>query len=161
MLKLVIGMPAKQHAGFTLIEILVVLVIISIVMTFAMLSFGDFGARRAVIAEGQQLVHEINLAKQEAILESTTLAIRIHNRGYQVMRFKEPNQWQPIKSSVFQHTFSRKMRIQLNAQKQKQLLINSAGFITPFELNLGTESEPQMIIITGHADGSLTLKNHE
>lgn len=161
MLKLVIGMQVKKQAGFTLIEILVVLVIISIVMTFAMLSFGDFGTRRAIVAEGQRFIHEINLAKQEAILESTPLVIRINQHGYEVMRFKEPNQWQPIKSPVFQHAFRKTLRVQLNAHKHKQLIVNSDGLITPFELKMGTESEPQMITIIGHTNGFLTLKNNE
>ncbi len=44
--KLVIGM--KNHKGFTLIEILIVLMIIGITLSFAILSFGDFGEGRKV-----------------------------------------------------------------------------------------------------------------
>ncbi len=51
MLRLVIGMQNRARAdlnGFTLIEILVVIVIVGITLSFALLAFGDFGSERRI-----------------------------------------------------------------------------------------------------------------
>lgn len=159
MLKSVIGMRDKI-SGFTLIEILVVLLIISIVMTFAMTSFGDFGAKRAMIAEGQYLIHYIGLVRQESILDGETLGIRIDSTGYEVLRFQEPNHWQPMKSALFRHhSFRKGLNIHLNtAHKQSLLIVYPSGQITPFEAKLGTADEPNMVIISAQEDGFLSVK---
>lgn len=147
-------------SGFTLIEILVVLVIISIVMTFVVASFGDFGQNREIVAEGKYLRQYIELAKQEAILDDVTLAVHIDSSGYEILRFKEPNSWQPIQSALFHHhPFKKRITIQLNTKNHTRLIIHPSGQISPFELHLGTTSEPNIITLSGKADGSLSVKN--
>ncbi len=159
MLKSVIGMRDKI-SGFTLIEILVVLIIISIVMTFAMTSFGDVGTKRAVVAEGQYFIHYVGLVRQEAILDAETLGIRINANGYEVFRFQEPNRWQPMKSALFRHhAFRNKLNIHLNiSQKQSIIVISPSGQITPFEATFGTIGEPNMITISAQEDGFISVK---
>ena len=58
----------EQRQGFTLVEILIVIFIISIVMTFAVLSLGDFGASRRIVLAAEQFKSDLISIQQEAIL---------------------------------------------------------------------------------------------
>src|SRR6478752_6140292 len=91
---LVIGM--NKSKGFTLIEMLIVIVIIGITIGFALLSFGDFGASKGILFAAEQLEHTLTLAQQQALLENTTLGLRIDNNSYQILKFDESSNWKPI-----------------------------------------------------------------
>ena len=110
MQKLAIGM---QRDGFTLIEILVVILIISIAMSFALFSIGDFGKQRALMHEGHYFNHYLQLVKHEAILESQTLGIRVKQHGYEVLRLRD-HHWQTLKSHAFRfHPFQHQLIAQI------------------------------------------------
>src|SRR3989442_1895147 len=58
---------ARRRAGFTLIEILAVLVILGLVAAFVVPNMGGF-RRRALRNEAQQLASQLELARQRAIV---------------------------------------------------------------------------------------------
>ena len=61
--------PPSIHGGFTLLELLLVILIIGIILSFAALSIGR-GNERAIEDEMRRLAGLIELAAQEATLES-------------------------------------------------------------------------------------------
>lgn len=148
--------------GFTLIEILVVILIIGISTAVAMLAFGDFGAGRKAIVTAEHFKAYIKLVQQRAILEMNTLGINIKSNGYETLRFSDNLSWHPItNSSLFRWqsfppnvkvTFRNKMRT------APDLVINPSGDMTPFALNFGVEGEPDMITLIGDDNGELYLQ---
>jgi len=56
--------------GFTLIEIMVVMVIIGVVLSFVTLSIGSNSLAREMAQEAQRLTYLLELAHQEAVMES-------------------------------------------------------------------------------------------
>lgn len=161
MLKLVTGMQNKQ--GFTLIEILVVLLIIGITLGFALLAFGDFGSSRRVLMAAEQFVNYVKLAEQQAILESSTFGISINQQSYQILRFQAPNTWRPpSKNKIFlaQH-FPDKTRVRLENIKDKkhlpQIIITAAGEITEFTLILSTKNQDNIVSVVGEPNGTVRL----
>lgn len=162
MLKLVIGM--KNKAGFTLIEILVVLFIIGITLGFAMLAFGDFGSKRRIVIAAEQFVNYVKFIQQEAILETGTLGILFDSNSYQVMRFQPLKNWQfmPKKGIFHQQHFPHNAIIHLENNLTKkgepQIVINAAGDMTPFRLNLGSNEEENIAKVIGEQDGSIALQ---
>ena len=161
MRRLVTGMPINR--GFTLIEILIVIVIIGITVGFALISFGDFGASRRILFSADQLVNTLRMAQQQAILETSTLGLRIDSHSYQILRFENSSKWEPISNrGIFKvNYFPQNTVITLKTNTKPlngspAIVINSSGDMTPFTLDFGTNKEI-MTVITGTHDGSLKL----
>lgn len=159
--KLVIGM--RDNQGFTLIEIMIVIVIIGITVGFALIAFGDFGQGRRIVFAAEQFVNVLKLAQQQAQLESITLGMRIDNNGYQLVSFSN-HHWQTAgNQGIFKWTnFPEKTRVLIKTaysakNGEPAIIFNAAGEMTPFSLTLGTEEQPAMAIITGANNGNLAL----
>ncbi|MDP3561905.1 MAG: type II secretion system minor pseudopilin GspH [Legionellaceae bacterium] len=159
-----------KHCGFTLIELLVVILIISITMTFAAFSFGDFGEKRRIVTAAQHFANYVNVVKQQAILESNTLGIRINNTGYDVVRFKQPNTWVLMKQRIFrQQYFPKKVKIHLKLAgtavsrgvNVPSIIATASGDMTPFELKIGTATQPNMASVKGKSDGTISVITHD
>ncbi len=160
--KLVTGMQNKD--GFSLLEILVVLVIIAITLSFALLAFGDFGGKRRIVASAEQFANYIELAKQQAILESGTLGIRFNKNTYQLLRFIPSQGWQALSGQrIFRpQNLPEDAVINLERESQAQrgaeIIINSSGDITPFKLFFRGKDREAVIIVTGSHNGKVELQ---
>lgn len=82
--------PAR---GFTLLEIMVVLVLVGILSSFALLSVGG-GPRDRLAEEAQRLTALLELHQQEAILNGEPRGVRFTPTGYALLRQDEKGQWQ-------------------------------------------------------------------
>ena len=164
--KLVTGMRSPK--GFTLVEILIVLVIIGITFGFALLAFGDFGENRKILFSAEQLVNTLRLAQQQAILETSTLGLRIDNNGYQILQLQNNNQWKPISNKgVFKMTrFPQGTRITLKTNTRTppgapSIIITPSGAMTPFTLNFGNNPKNNLAILKGKNNGNLTFSSNQ
>ncbi|KTD20416.1 general secretion pathway protein LspH [Legionella lansingensis] len=154
-----------MHAkGFTLIEILVVVIIISITIGFALLTFGDFGASRRALMTAEQFSTYIKLVEQQAILEMTTLGIDVRQDGYQTLRFTQGKTWTAMpEKSLFHtrhfpdHVVVKPQSKLKNNSKNPDILIDSSGDLTPFVLNIGTMQKPVIATLIGKRNGEIIL----
>ncbi|WP_182390833.1 type II secretion system minor pseudopilin GspH [Legionella sp. PC997] len=154
----------KLNHGFTLIEILIVLVIIGITFGFALIAFGDFGESRRLLFSAEQLVNTLRLAQQKAILETSTLGLRIDNTGYQILQLHNNAQWKPISDKgVFKMTyFPNDTHITLKTLNSTpvgtpSIIIFASGDLTPFTLNFGSKKDNNLAMLIGKRNGDLTL----
>ena len=95
------GFLATRHSplttGFTLIEVLVVIVIISIVISFISLSIG--GDRRAeeIEREARRFAALLEMASEQAVLRSEEWGVRVEDDGYRFMVLDDTGKrWLPV-----------------------------------------------------------------
>ena len=81
-------MQRRHHRGFTLIEILVVLVIIAIVISFAMLSIGVTGRDAALDEESRRLEGLLGLLHERAVLEGRDFGLLLEPATYQFVVYQ-------------------------------------------------------------------------
>ena len=101
----------RLTAGFSLLEVLVVVFIIGILATMFTLSVGVTGGDRQLDTEVDRLIAVIALANEEAVIQGREIGLRITSDGYRFATYQEdfidypapdvPDQseWLPIDSS--------------------------------------------------------------
>ncbi|MBE9568485.1 MAG: type II secretion system minor pseudopilin GspH [Proteobacteria bacterium] len=87
--------PARRQQGFTLLELLVVVVIVAILFTYTTLAIRSDSAEDIIKQEAQRLDRLVQLALEEAILRGEEYAIEVSLDGYQFLHFVD-NRWQPV-----------------------------------------------------------------
>ena len=88
--------------GFTLVEILVVLVIVGVLIAVAFLSFGILGDDRGLDREARRMSALIELATDEATIQGRDFGIEILQGGYRFVEH-DPlvNQWFEVTGDDF------------------------------------------------------------
>lgn len=81
--------------GFTLLELLVVVVIVAILFTYTTLAIRSTSPEDLIKEEAHRLSRLVHLAAEEAILRGEEYGIEVYVDGYRFLRLEE-NQWQPI-----------------------------------------------------------------
>lgn len=86
-----------RENGFTLLELLVVVVIVAILFTYTTLAIRSDSPEDIIKKEAQRLERLIQLALEESILRGEEYGIEIFLDGYRFVRFSiEDNQWLPL-----------------------------------------------------------------
>lgn len=155
MLKSETGMPSSSNnQGFTLIEIMVVLMILSITIGAAVLAFGDFGGTERAQSEAQRFRMKLNLAKKHAIIENLAYRVDVEPHGYRIMSFSPPNSWHPAKNKHLKaYTFPESM----GAMKKASILIQPSGEITPFSFTFQNAKGKTVATVENHGYGTISL----
>lgn len=132
----------RTRRGFTLIEILVVIVIIGVTISFAMLSFGDFGTSRKAQIAAEQFVSYLKLIQHQAILTDETLGIRFDKDGYQSLRYDIERGWQLLNGSTIFQKQLYPAGIVVTAKplnmRGPAIIVNSSGEISEYRIDFGT-----------------------
>lgn len=136
-MKLVTGI--QMNKGFTLIEVLVVLIIVAIITSVAVLAFGHFGQTRREKMILEVFSETIQTAKQQAIVTPMVLGLSINKNGYCYYQYQPDQSWRRISTLGFNHSnaFLTFKKIELKGlQDQHQMIIFLPnGSVTPFELD--------------------------
>jgi len=78
---------SSRESGFTLIEVLVVLVIIAIISAFAILGLGNLDDDRELQNEARRLTALIEMASDEATLQGRDFGLELSQRGYRFVEY--------------------------------------------------------------------------
>jgi len=87
----------RSARGFTLIELMVVMVIIGCLISLAVLSTGNASSSRELRDEAQRLATVIGLLADEAVLDNREFGLLIQPDGYRVLGYDEAtDRWSAI-----------------------------------------------------------------
>lgn len=113
--------------GFTLLELLIVITIISILFTLSVLAIRTHSPGDLIKEEALRLDRLIQLALEEAILRNIEYGIQFSPQGYQFLFYKG-GQWQPMDEDrlLRPRELPREMEIEL-VMEERSVVIDKAG----------------------------------
>lgn len=154
--------------GFTLIEILIVIVIISIVTGIAALTISR-NQQKQYEYLANSLSHLITLAEEEAMLRPATLGLAFTNQSFQFFEYKNTRNtnkthWYPMTDKLFGlHAYSQNIKLTVKVQNkeaaldgQPKIIITSSGDIVPFTIEIGKEDQQPSYQVIGSPSGNVT-----
>ena len=86
-------MTTRKARGFTLLELMVVILIIGVIVTFASLSIGDRALDDRLEAESRRLEQLLRLAEEEADLKGAPLGLSFTVDGYRFLVADRTHGW--------------------------------------------------------------------
>lgn len=106
-------MRQRYDAGFTLLELMVVVALVGLMLTVVVSSIGDGGRQNQMENEARRLVAVVKLARDQAVLMSEEISLVIEDRGYRFDRLGA-KQWEPITDDhvLAHHTLYEQLRLE-------------------------------------------------
>ena len=141
-----------RHAGFTLLELLVVLVIVGIAL--GVISFNAMpSSQQALQNEAQRIALLLQLARDEAIVRDRVIAFEVDGEGYRFLQ-REERIWQPLPGDDL-------LRPRQFVRSPVMLSVYPAppGDVAPLRILFGREPVQQPFVLTmGMADASVAIR---
>lgn len=168
---------ATRSAGFTLLELLVVVTIIGVFVGAAVLSIGVAGDARAVEREAFRLATLLDLVREEALMQNRDYGLQFSESGYRFylydylqLAWVEPEADQLLATYGLDGELGLTLSIEdreveldasVSAQgidvPQPQVLILSTGEVTPFDATLYREADGAGRVVSAGFDGTLEI----
>jgi general secretion pathway protein H len=181
-------MQAARHGGFTLLELMVVMVLIGIILTFVVGSVGDGGRGDRIKREAQRIAALVELVGEEAVLRSALSGMRVDEDGYRFLRWvtvdgedgKQRQEWQAMSEEdlLRPRQIDSLMRLQLTVEgfgitldsqtpegeegePPPQVIFMPSGEHTPFELSLRYDDDNSGYLLSAPSLGSVEQRRVE
>ena len=163
-----------MQRGFTLLELMVVLVIIGVILSFVSLSSGGDSRAEQMQREAQRLIALLELASEEAVLRSEQLAIRFGETDYEFMILRG-GRWLALEDDPALRLRELPKGIELRLELEEnpppglsaedadapQVFLLSSGEMTPFALVLSAPESERKFRIKATLLGHLALEDEE
>ena len=183
-------MPRRTN-GFSLIEILVVIVIIGIITGIALLSLGILGDDRQLHTEARRLTSLVEVAQDEAMMQGREFGVEFMNDSYRFVEFDPfTNQWAELLGDEMMRLreLPDEVELILTLEGQRVLLDNdparfedpeetsnldltesysphvyifSSGDITPFDLDITRRRDDLTVAIKSDLTGAVEIVTGE
>lgn len=142
--------PVRRSAGFTLLELMVVLVIIGVIFTFAVLSLRGDDLGELMEQETLRMVTLLELASDEAVLRGEELAVLFSEDGYEFLVLNE-DLWQATAEDLLlkAYTLPADIELRLEVEGEPPILTASAAEAgIDDEEDEEEELQPQVFILS-------------
>ena len=162
----------KFAAGYTLIEVLIVILIISIVPTVTLMTISR-NESRDIETFANELTQMVSLAEEQAMLEPNVLGISLASHAVQFASLGKDNETQkPVWLPLNDHVLSRAaipgniqislevagkvVKINGASKSPPQIIFSTNGDVTPFVMYVGKKGKKPRYAITADADGNVS-----
>lgn len=166
--------PARLQVGFTLIEVLVVILLIGIIASFAVMSIGDRSTADRLERDANRLKQVVQLASEEAQVKGIEIGLERTESGYRFLaNTPAAAGWVPIEGggpfgaqdfeSPFEFELLAEGRVvpppepDAEADPVPAVLMLSSGEMTPFEIRLGARDLDHTWVVRGGPLGSVGM----
>lgn len=108
----------QRQQGFTLLEIVVVILIMGVMVTFASLSIGNRVNEDKLETEARRAEAVLKLASEEAEAKGIEIGLRFTEGGYRLLTLDSTRRWQdyepsgPLRRRTFQAPFALDLRVE-------------------------------------------------
>jgi general secretion pathway protein H len=173
--------PRPPASGFTLLEVLVVVVIIGIITTMAVVSVRVLGGDHQMDQEARRLQAVLAQARDDAMLQGRDVGLRMDDRGYDFLRYdgrtetwlletEDPllrerrlpeGMWASL--AIEQRDVKLKARGPGTADQPllPQVVVMASGDLLPFEVLLQRDGTEERRVVAGRVDGSIEIIDDE
>ena len=134
---------ARPAAGFTLLELLLVMTIIAILAGTVVVGFGNVGSNQRVRAEAERLALAIELGRSEALRRNAMWGLRVDEQGYD---FKEYDYAEGEWASVDRRPFASHVADE-GIEFAVQLRADGLNFGDLANLSSGTEEDELAVFV--------------
>lgn len=168
-------------SGFTLLEVLVVIVIIGIITSMAVVSTRVLGGDHEMDQEARRLAAVLGQAREDAMLEGRDVGLRVDARGYDFMRWDgRVEQWllesedpllreRAFPDGVEATLWLESRQVQLPARAAPteaerplpQVVLLASGDMVPFELRLQRAGTDEVRAVAAALDGKLEIRAND
>ena len=143
--------PRRAAAGFTLIEMLVVVVIIGVLAGFSVLSISTRSLDDRLGLEAERLEKLIALAAEEAEIQGIEIGLHLEKDRYEFLTLSPEGAWAPLtdNGALRQRSIPEPLQARLSVEGRPantsttnsetltpQVLLLSSGEVSPFVLEL-------------------------
>jgi general secretion pathway protein H len=152
---------ARRSAGFTLLELMVVLVLIGIIFSFAVLSLGGDDYAELMEQETHRMMTLLGLASDEAVLRGDELAVLFTEDGYSFLILDDEQQWRLTSDDDLLKSYVLPEGVDLRLEVEGEPPILTAADVdleALVEDGLDEEEElqPQVFILSSGESGEMT-----
>jgi general secretion pathway protein H len=168
---------AHRAAGFTLLELLVVIVIIGIMTSMAVISVNVLGGDHEMQQEAERLQAILLQTREDAVMQSRDIGMRLDETGYEFLQYDgRTERWVAVENDPLLRARSLPDGLRLglrledrNVQlKPRQpaterdpisphVVLQAAGELVPFDLLLSRDGTDQRRRVSGTLEGKIEV----